>query len=95
MVQRDLGFGSCFTVSVNTFTLNICAPHRKTIVGLFSLVAGTISLLTQVLLYVWLEESNSVKITVSCIALFTVLPLLHLVPYPWPSKKKHQSTPSS
>ncbi|KAI0247275.1 hypothetical protein BJV78DRAFT_1133637, partial [Lactifluus subvellereus] len=62
--------------------------HHKTIVGLFSLIAGTISLLTQVLLYVWLEESNSVKITVSFIALFTVLPLLHLIPRPGSSNKR-------
>jgi len=49
---------------------------------LFCLVAGTISLITQVLLYVWLEESDSVRITLTFISLFAVLPLLHLVPRP-------------
>jgi len=50
--------------------------------GLFSLIAGTISLITQLLLYIWLEESNSVRITLTFISLFAVLPLLHLVPRP-------------
>jgi uncharacterized membrane protein YagU involved in acid resistance len=49
---------------------------------LFSLIAGTISLITQLLLYIWLEESNSVRITLTFISLFAVLPLLHLVPRP-------------
>ncbi|KAH9977468.1 hypothetical protein BJV74DRAFT_888447 [Russula compacta] len=49
---------------------------------LFSLVAGFISLIVQVLLYVWLEESNSVRITFTFITLFAVLPLLHLIPLP-------------
>ncbi|KAH9169364.1 hypothetical protein EDB89DRAFT_2073054 [Lactarius sanguifluus] len=51
---------------------------------LFSLVAGVASLITQVLLYVWLEEPNSVRITVSIIAVFIVLPLVHLI-VPLPS----------
>ena len=49
--------------------------------GLFSLVASTISLITQLLLYIWLEESDSVRITLTFISLFAVLPLLHLVPH--------------
>jgi MFS-type transporter involved in bile tolerance (Atg22 family) len=57
-------------------------PHR--FIGLFSLVAGTISLITQLLLYIWLEESDSVRITLTFISLFAVLPLLHLVPLPRP-----------
>jgi len=55
--------------------------------GLFSLVAGTISLITQLLLYVWLEESDSVRITLTFISLFAVLPLFHLVPRPQGSGK--------
>ncbi|KAI0271228.1 hypothetical protein BGY98DRAFT_1100289 [Russula aff. rugulosa BPL654] len=51
---------------------------------LFSLIAGTISLITQVLLFIWLEESDSVRITLTFISLFAVLPLLHLVPLPRP-----------
>jgi hypothetical protein len=54
---------------------------------LFSLVAGTISLITQVLLYVWMEESNSVRVTFTFVTLFAVLPLLHLVPRPKASNK--------
>jgi hypothetical protein len=54
------------------------------LLGLFSLVAGTISLLTQLLLYIWLEEPDSVRITLTFISLFAVLPLLHLVPLPLP-----------
>ncbi|KAI9463947.1 hypothetical protein BJY52DRAFT_876594 [Lactarius psammicola] len=53
----------------------------------FSLVAGTVSLITQVHLYVWLEEPNSVRITVSIITVFVVLPLVHLIPLPSGSKR--------
>jgi len=49
---------------------------------LFSLIAGIISLITQLLLYIWLEESNSVRITLTFISLFAVLPLLYLAPRP-------------
>ncbi|KAF8263380.1 hypothetical protein EI94DRAFT_593075 [Lactarius quietus] len=42
----------------------------------FSLIAGTVSFITQVLLYVWLEEPNSVRIVVSIITVFVVLPLV-------------------
>jgi hypothetical protein len=62
-----------------------CAINR--IAGLFSLVVGTMSLITQLLLYVWLEESDSVRITLTFISLFAVLPLLHLVPRPQGSGK--------
>ncbi|KAI0298222.1 hypothetical protein BC826DRAFT_998611 [Russula brevipes] len=58
---------------------------------LFSLVAGTVSLITQVLLYVWMEESNSVRVTFTFVTLFAVLPLLHLVPRPKASNKSNNS----
>ncbi|KAH9030492.1 hypothetical protein EDB85DRAFT_1425799 [Lactarius pseudohatsudake] len=48
----------------------------------FSLIAGMASLIIQVLLYVWLEEPNSVRITVSIITVFVVLPLVHIIPHP-------------
>ena len=51
-------------------------------VGLFSLIAAASSLITQMLLYSWPEESNSVRITLTFITLFSVMPLLHLVPRP-------------
>jgi len=54
---------------------------------LFSLVVGTICLVTQVLLYIWLAESNSVRITLTFVSIFAVLPLLHLVPRPEASTK--------
>jgi len=50
--------------------------------GLFSLIAAAISLITQMLLYIWLEESNSVRVTLTLITLFAVMPLFHLVPRP-------------
>jgi len=49
---------------------------------LFSLIAAAISLITQLLLYIWLEESDYVRITLTLITLFAVMPLLHLVPRP-------------
>ncbi|KAH9961822.1 hypothetical protein BC827DRAFT_261802 [Russula dissimulans] len=49
---------------------------------LFSLIAAAISLISQVLLYIWLEESDSVRITLTFITLFAAMPLLHLVPRP-------------
>ncbi|KAI0249016.1 hypothetical protein BJV78DRAFT_1094989, partial [Lactifluus subvellereus] len=42
---------------------------------LFSLTAAVACLVTQVLIYVWIEEPFSVQITVSCVAGFGVLPL--------------------
>ncbi|KAI9463950.1 hypothetical protein BJY52DRAFT_876783 [Lactarius psammicola] len=61
---------------------------------MFSLIAGTISLITQALLYVWLEEPNSVRITVSIITVFVVLPLVHLIPLPLGSGKRHSTVGS-
>ncbi|KAI9435124.1 hypothetical protein H4582DRAFT_1973039 [Lactarius indigo] len=46
---------------------------------LISLIAGTISLIAQVLLYGWLEESLFVKGTLSIILAFAVLFLKHLI----------------
>jgi hypothetical protein len=50
------------------------------IIGLFSLIAAIACLVTQILIYVWIEETLSVQITVSCVAGFGVLPLLHFLP---------------
>ncbi|KAH9049826.1 hypothetical protein EDB83DRAFT_2266689, partial [Lactarius deliciosus] len=47
---------------------------------LISLIAGTVSLIIQVLIYVSLEESKPVRITLTVITVFAVLPLVHLVP---------------
>lgn len=47
-----------------------------------SLIAGIISLITQLLIYIWLEESNSVRITLSILTVFAILPLVHLIPFP-------------
>jgi MFS-type transporter involved in bile tolerance (Atg22 family) len=71
------------TASLSCFFMFISKPPHR-FIGLFSLVAGTISLITQLLLYIWLEESDSVRITLTFISLFAVLPLLHLVPLPRP-----------
>ncbi|KAH9980254.1 hypothetical protein BGW80DRAFT_1454755 [Lactifluus volemus] len=59
------------------------------IVGLFSLIAGIVSLLAQVLLYVMLEESHAAKITLSVVGLYAVLPLLHFIPRPWGSNRRN------
>ncbi|EDR09440.1 uncharacterized protein LACBIDRAFT_319040 [Laccaria bicolor S238N-H82] len=40
-----------------------------------SYMIGTISIITQVLLYVWLQESKEAQIVLSCIAGFSFLPL--------------------
>ncbi|KAN0135058.1 hypothetical protein V8E53_006949 [Lactarius tabidus] len=47
---------------------------------LFSLVAGIIFPIAQVFLYVWLEESNIVRITLSIITVVTLLPSMYLIP---------------
>ncbi|KAH9056283.1 hypothetical protein EDB87DRAFT_1257901 [Lactarius vividus] len=47
---------------------------------LFSLIAGTVSLIIQVLIYVWLEESKSVRTTLTVITVLAVVPLVHLMP---------------
>ena len=71
------------------FTIQLCPPSSPQIAGVFSLIAATVSLITQVLLYVWLEEPNSVRITVSIITVFVVLPLVLLIPLPLRSDKHH------
>jgi hypothetical protein len=65
------------------------SPSSSQIVGLFSLIAGIVSLLAQVLLYVMLEESPAAKITLSVVGLYAVLPLLHLIPRPWGSNRRN------
>ncbi|KAH9974892.1 hypothetical protein BGW80DRAFT_121945 [Lactifluus volemus] len=62
---------------------------------LFSLVAGVVSLFTQLFLYIWLEESKSVKITLSIIGFYAVLPFLHIIPRPWGSKKRRSIASSN
>jgi len=46
---------------------------------MFSLGAGIVLPIAQVLLYVWLEEPNTVGITLSIITLFAVLPSVCLI----------------
>lgn len=70
-------------------TIRPCPPSSPRITGLFSLIAGTVSLITQVLLYVWLEESNSVRIIISIITVFVVLPLVSLIPFLSGNSKRH------
>lgn len=66
-----------------------CMPHilhsneifvTDLLTGLFSLAAGVACFVTQILIYVWIEETLSVQITASCVAGFGVLPLLHFIP---------------
>ncbi|KAH9049832.1 hypothetical protein EDB83DRAFT_2226738 [Lactarius deliciosus] len=47
---------------------------------LSSLIAGTVSLIIQVLVYIWLEESKPIRIALTVIVVFAVLPLVHLMP---------------
>ncbi|KAH9035756.1 hypothetical protein EDB85DRAFT_2143508 [Lactarius pseudohatsudake] len=56
---------------------------------LFSLIAGTVSLIIQVLIYVSLEESKPVMITLTVITVFAVLPLVYLVPLSSGRGKRH------
>ncbi|KAH8980110.1 hypothetical protein EDB92DRAFT_1976220 [Lactarius akahatsu] len=58
---------------------------------LFSLIAGTLSLTIQVLIYVSLEESKPVRITLAVITVFAVLPLVHLVPLSSGRRKRYSS----
>ncbi|KAI9463948.1 hypothetical protein BJY52DRAFT_1250497 [Lactarius psammicola] len=47
-----------------------------------------------VLLYVWLEEPNSVRITLPIITVFVVLPLVHFIQLPLGSDKHHSAVGS-
>lgn len=75
------GYGSCGIVS-ETELVFTTRPFSSHIAGVFSLIAGIISLITQILIYIWLEESNAVRITLSILTVFAILPLVHLVPFP-------------
>ena len=61
-------------------------PHC--IAGVLSLIGGIILPVAQVLLYVWLEESNVVRITLSIITLFAMLPMVFLL-FPSDNSKRH------
>ena len=74
-----VSLGSIYLSSTEARTPPALHDH---FVGLFSLIAAASSLITQMLLYTWPEESNSVRITLTFITLFSVMPLLHLVPRP-------------
>ncbi|KAI0313513.1 hypothetical protein OF83DRAFT_526452 [Amylostereum chailletii] len=47
---------------------------------LFSVLASVLCTVAQVTMYVWLQESPAIQITVSIIVAFALLPLLYLVP---------------
>jgi hypothetical protein len=53
--------------------------HVLSITGLFSLTAAVACLVTQILIYIWIEEPFSVQITVSCVAGFGALPLFYFI----------------
>ena len=90
MGPSALGYGSCGIVSAPIrFSIRAFLITKKIIAGVFSLIAGTISLITQIILYVWLEESNSVRITLTILTVFAVLPLVHLIPFPSRGAKRH------
>ncbi|KAI0067481.1 hypothetical protein BV25DRAFT_1107118 [Artomyces pyxidatus] len=54
---------------------------------LFTLIAALICVVVQILLYVWLEESVAVRVTVLCVGVFGILPLLHFLPHTSGSKR--------
>ncbi|KAH8979327.1 hypothetical protein EDB83DRAFT_2327166 [Lactarius deliciosus] len=59
---------------------------------MLSLVGSTTLPIAQVLFYVWLEESNSVRITLSILAVYAALPVVFLIALPSCNSKsqKHQ-----
>jgi len=46
----------------------------------FCLLAGITCIMGQILLYIFLQESNVIKITITCVVGITILPLLVLLP---------------
>ncbi|KAI9435123.1 hypothetical protein H4582DRAFT_1973032 [Lactarius indigo] len=58
---------------------------------MLSLIGATILPIAQVLLYVWLEESNSVRIAVSVITMFAALPMVFFIPLPSSKGKRHST----
>ena len=54
-------------------------PSSPYIAGLLSLIGGVILPVAQVLLYVWLEESNTVRLFLSVITLFALLPIVFVL----------------
>ncbi|KAN0135052.1 hypothetical protein V8E53_006943, partial [Lactarius tabidus] len=55
-----------------------------------SVIGGIVLPAVQVLLYVWLEESNAVRFTLSIITLFAMLPIVFVL-LPSPCSDKHSS----
>ncbi|KAI0341235.1 hypothetical protein BDW22DRAFT_338892 [Trametopsis cervina] len=45
-----------------------------------TMLAMTFSILTQILLYIWLQESRSIQITATIVVAFSAAPLLYFIP---------------
>lgn len=79
-----MDFGHVLLWAAVIHSLNYVPLTGTQLTGLFSLVADTISLFTQlpqVHPHVWLEVSNLVKFILLLIALFALLPLLRFLPH--------------
>jgi hypothetical protein len=63
-------------------------PSLPYIAGVLSVIGGIVLPTVQVLLYVWLEESNVVRFTLSVITLFAMLPIVFVL-LPSPGSDKH------
>ncbi|KAI0300019.1 hypothetical protein B0F90DRAFT_1817817 [Multifurca ochricompacta] len=49
---------------------------------LFTLVISVLCLPAQILLYIWMQERDGIRVTVSVAGVFAMLPLLHFLPIP-------------
>ncbi|KAH9037760.1 hypothetical protein EDB84DRAFT_1480526 [Lactarius hengduanensis] len=56
---------------------------------MLSLIGATVIPIAQVLLYVWFEESNTIRITLTAITVFALLPLVQLIPFPSGRGRRH------
>lgn len=58
-------------------------PLTRSLLGLFSIIAGTVAFVAQLVIYVCATQQMSIKVVAVLLATFTLLPLLHFLPVDW------------
>jgi len=69
--------------------------HNFRFTAFLCLLAGITCIMAQILVYIFLQESQAVKITMTCVIVITALPLLALVPISGSSDGRSSSKRSS
>ena len=81
-ILRECGIGLSWTLAMYHCENHIICqvnPALMANIGLFSLSAGITCILGQIFIYIFLQESITFKVTMSCVIASTTLPALALI----------------